>query len=546
MINAEYVKNHLTHHKIIFPTNTHDNKMAGFQNYGPHGLALKTNIINIWRNIFIDDNIYEIDCPVISHECVLKRSGHVAKFNDLGLVFTDKETNKILQILRADHFVEDKCSELNLDISSVNLESAESICNFVESNGLYDKSTQSIQIIPMSLMFKIPTVSETFYLRPEIAQTIFVEFKQFYDYAHGKLPLGIAQVGKSYRNEISDKPFVRLREFTQAEVEFFFNPEDPYDFQMDKELESVPITIYSSQMQLANTSAESICFSQLSEFVQDPIVRMFICKLYRFANQVGLDMNKIRFRQHRPTEMAHYAKDCWDMEADIFGKWLEISGLAHRSNYDLKVHDTQKTFYVRKSNVPIKKFKLTPNGKKIFSLFEHEQATQLIKSLSPIICEPGDLDSMDLTYYSVTDFNDYEYILPSVIEPSIGIDRVFYTLICHSLTIRPDTTRPVLKLKSTCSVYDFMLAQLSNHVDLINKMSEFMGVISKSNKKFKVFVDKSSTSIGKRYTRADEIGIRYTITIDFDTVSDNTVTLRDSWDMTQKRMDFEQVLNLFT
>ena len=550
MINTDYVKNHLTHHKIIFPTNTHDNKMAGFQNYGPHGLTLKSNIINIWRDIFVGDNVYEIDCPVISHECVLKRSGHVAKFNDLGLIFTDIKTNKIDKVVRADHFVEDKSSELAIDIAQVCLESADSIRNFVESNGLYDKSTHSIEIIPISLMFKIPSVSDTFYLRPEIAQTIFVEFKQIYDYAHGKLPLGIAQVGKSYRNEISDKPFVRLREFTQAEVEWFFNPEDPFDFSIPAELVGKSIEILSAQMQTgqANTNTNSIriCFEHLPKYVSNPIVQMFIVKLYEFAEQVGLDMNKIRFRQHRPNEMAHYAKDCWDMEANIFGKWLEISGLAHRSNYDLSVHDTQKTFYVKKSNCSVKKLKLTPNSKKIFELYSREEAINLIKKLETIICEPDKLELNNIELYTVSEFNDYEYILPSVIEPSIGIDRVFYTLIAHRLELRPGTSRPVLILQDSCKIYDFMLAQLSNHEDLMGKFDEFMRIIKNSKSKLKVLVDKSSTSIGKRYTRADEIGVRYTITIDFDTLKDNTVTLRDSWDMSQSRLPFAQALELLS
>jgi len=542
MINAEYVKNHLTHHKIIFPTNVHDNKMAGFQNYGPHGLTLKTNIINIWRNIFIGDDVYEIECPVISHECVLKRSGHVVKFNDLGLIFTDIKTGKIEKIVRADHFVEDKSGELGLDITYVSLESADSIRDFIELNSLYDKTIQSIQIVPISLMFKIPGVFETFYLRPEIAQTIFVEFKQIYDYAHGKLPLGIAQVGKSYRNEISDKPFVRLREFTQAEVEWFFNPEDSFSFSIPVELADKQIDIFSSQMQMTNTNSVRITFENLPQYVTNPIVQMFIVKLYEFAEQVGLDMDKIRFRQHRPNEMAHYAKDCWDMEANIFGKWLEISGLAHRSNYDLKVHDTQKTFYVKKSNNPVKKIKLSPNKKKIFELYSHTEAINLIKKLETIICEPDKLELHNLEHYTVTEFNDYEYILPSVIEPSIGIDRVFYTLIAHKLQLRPGTTRPVLMLSNSCKIYDFMLAQLSNHEDLISKFDEFMGIIKTAKYKFKVFVDKSSTTIGKRYTRADEIGVRYTITIDFDTLKDNTVTLRDSWDMSQSRLPFTQAI----
>jgi glycyl-tRNA synthetase len=110
----------------------------------------------------------------------------------------------------------------------------------------------------------------------------------------------------------------------------------------------------------------------------NPILRMFIFRLYLFAEQIGLDMEKIRFRQHKSDEMAHYAKDCWDLEAEIFSKWLEITGIADREDYDLKTHDLNSQFKIKKNNIPITKYKLTPKAKEIFKQFEKSKALEIM------------------------------------------------------------------------------------------------------------------------------------------------------------------------
>lgn len=539
MTDSEFVKKHLIHNKIIFPTNQYDNKMAGFQNYGPIGLIIKNNIINVWRNIFIKndpDNIYEIEAPVISHECVLTRSGHIGKFNDLGIIFYNKITDKVNQIKRADHFVEEKCQELKVDL--INVESDVEIMDFLNKYNLYDIENEYVKISPVSLMFKMDNIGEMLYLRPEIAQTIFVEFNEFYNYNNRRLPFGIAQVGKSYRNEISDKPFVRLREFTQAEVEFFFNPFDKYNYEIPNEILNETCYVLSSDMQLANNSEKQILVKELTDYISDSILIKYIINIYNFAKEIGLDMNKIRFRQHKKTEMAHYAKDCWDLESNIFGKWLEIVGIAHRSNYDLTVHDKDSTFVVRKSDIPKKMFMVSLNAKKVFSKFDRETGIKMLSETKPV--KLSNVDNVDKEIYNISEVDEYDMIVPSVIEPSIGIDRVFYTLICHSLTLREDQKRPLLLLNDKCCTYDYMFAQLSNNDEILAKLNEYLKKAKQNN--IRVFTDKSGASIGKRYTRADEIGIRYTVTIDFETVKNDTVTIRDAKDMTQVRKYIDEIL----
>lgn len=560
MINSDYVKNYLIKNKIIFPTNVHDGGHSGFQNYGPIGLKIKNNIIDIWRNNFVNFdkkiNIFEIDSPVISTQKVLTRSGHIQKFNDLGIIFKNISTRDIITIKRADHFIEDTIERLGLkDI--VYQENIQFVKSFLESNNLYDKEHEYFEIEPISLMFKMDmnSIGDNLYLRPEIAQTIFIEFKQFYDYNNSRLPFGISQVGKSYRNEISEKSFIRLREFTQAEVEYFYNPFEPVEFIIPEDYSNNECLILSNELQINNKDSIKIKLSELDNFIRNPILRMFVFRLYLFAQQIGLDIERLRFRQHKSDEMAHYAKDCWDLEAENFGKWLEITGIADRGDYDLKTHDSKSQFMVKKTNIHTIKYKLTPKAKEIFKQFDKVKAQEMICALGEMILDSkNQLEQIDLTWYNVKEFNDYELIYPYVIEPSIGIDRVFYSLICHNLKIRPDNIqtqtqtnscfRPYLLLTKSITPYDFALLQLSTRSDLMTKLEEYLQKLSKYN----IFTDFSSTTIGKRYTRADELGIINTITIDFNTLKDNIVTIRNIKDMKQIRInfydiDFDKILN---
>jgi glycyl-tRNA synthetase len=385
MVNQDYIKNYLIDNKLIFPTNLHDNLLSGFQNYGPIGLKIKSNIINSWRKIFIqDDNIFEIDAPIILNESVLDRSGHIKKFNDLGIIFYDKETKNILQVKRADHWIEDKIQELALhDIIYEDNETF--ITNFLNLHNLIEPNI-FVEIKPISLMYKLDSLNSNtnLYLRPEIAQSMFTEFKQFYDYTNNKLPFGIGQVGKSYRNEIAGKQFVRLREFTQAEIEYFYNL---YDSDNNKEY-IIPddfcekkCKILTALDQMLNQSEKEIKLNQFPNYIKNNILLKFVVKLYIFAETIGLDVSRLRFRQHKSDEMAHYSKDCWDLEAKIFDKWLEITGIADRGDYDLRTQDKNDVFKIKKYSNPTIKYKLVPKKKYIFKNYSKGKAIEILESL---------------------------------------------------------------------------------------------------------------------------------------------------------------------
>jgi glycyl-tRNA synthetase len=536
--DQEYIRNYLTSNKIIFQTNQHDNVLSGFQNYGPIGLKIKTNIINTWRKIFIEknDNIFEIDAPIILNESVLDRSGHIKKFNDLGIIFYDKETKNMLHVKRADHFIEDMVQSMGL--SDILYEDNEIfVMKFLNEHKLIEPNIY-VEIKQMSLMFQISSANANLYLRPEIAQTIFTEFKQFYDYNNNKLPFGIAQVGKSYRNEIAGKQFVRLREFTQAEIEYFYNPYDdaiPYAVLYPHK----KCFVLTAARQMHNQAEEEITLNMLHLYIKNNILLEFAVKLYMFAETIGLDMNNIRFRQHKHDEMAHYSKDCWDLEAKIFNKWLEITGIADRGDYDLKTQDKNDIFKIKKHVNPIIKYRLKPRKTHIFKSYPKMRAIEIMDSLKQniVLDTNEEAEKYDMELYEIEKFNFFEMIYPHVIEPSIGIDRVFYSLIVHNLRVRENTTRPFLLLTKETTPYDFMLAQLSNNTELVEKL----GIYKKKLSKYNIFTDMSSTTIGKRYTRADEIGIIFSVTIDFETLEDDTVTIRVNKTMEQKRVHIDDI-----
>ena len=192
-------------------------------------------------------------------------------------------------------------------------------------------------------------------------------------------------------------------------------------------------------------------------------------------------------------------------------------GIADRGDYDLKTQDKNNVFKVKKHQTPIIKYQLVLNKKNIFKKYSKDQAIELVDNLSHVIIlnskEEANQYSSEL--YQMEEFKHFEMIYPSVIELSIGIDRVFYSLIVHNLHIRPNTTRHHLLLTKNTTPYDFMLDQLSNNPELMEKFNVYKNKLSK----YSIYTDLSSTSIGKRYTRADELGIIFTITIDFDTVT---------------------------
>ena len=525
VLSPEQIKNFLIHKKIIFQTNQLDGGMSGYQTYGHIGTIIKNRIINIWRQIFIDNNIYEIETPIISLDKVLERSGHVARFNDPEITVVHNSETKIF---RADHFLEDMIKLGKLEYQTIDMNDMNVIYKLIVDNKLLEGD---IQVKNKNLMFK----TESSYLRPEIAQSMFIEFEPMFQYHNKPLPFGIAQVGRSYRNEISNQMFTRLREFIQAEVEYFIDPLNKADLSA-LDLNRNIVLVDKHSIEHLTTLNKAL----IDQIISDTHIIMFLYKLNMFAETLGLI--SYRFRQHRSNEMAHYASDCWDLEIKIDGNWLELAGLANRGNYDLSAHhikplteNTSDIEYVHKLDKT-----------KIFKKYKKDEAMNIIKEfeskygdsfISRIIS--SDLLSVNSEFIKI----DKQYIkreyLPHVIEPSVGIDRVFYALMISSIRAREtDTNRLVLCTNKNICAYQVMIAQLSNHDDL---MKVTRNIQNELEDKLRVFTDYSSTSIGKRYIRADEIGIPYTITVDFETLSDNTVTIRDRDSTLQQRVKISDI-----
>ena len=276
----------------------------------------------------------------------MTNSGHVNKFNDL--VITSGS-----EIFRADHLVKDFCDEHDITLSRpIDDLTIEELLKLVKIHKMINKS-EDAAIVAKKLMFGF----DDMYLRPEIAQGIFTEFDNYFQSYN--LPFGLAQVGKSYRNEISPQPFIRLREFTQAEVEYFFDPHEETHPMYDS-VKDLIIPLFSEINQLYN---ESIKYYRVGDAVDkgvivNQIMAYYLATIYKFAKILGLNDDVIRFRQHLSNELSHYALQCWDLEVLLANfQWLECVGCAHRGDHDLTVHNTKGQNFISKYAKKDKKYK---------------------------------------------------------------------------------------------------------------------------------------------------------------------------------------------
>lgn len=307
---------------IIYPSNEIYSYPAGFYNYGDVGLRIKNRIINLWRNIFVRrHNFMEIDTALVTPEIVLKASGHYDNFTD-PLV----RCKKTGAVYRADKIVEaagrtwdpKRAKELLSDLRS-------------EHGGEFSDVTY------VNLMFKTEIGyggDQVGFLRPETAQGMFVDFPRLYKF-HNRLPMAIAQVGKSFRNEISPRQgLIRLREFNQMEVEYFFDPKQPTfrNFEMYRD-RSFRIKL-SGDNKVREISVQEF----LDSVMNNQIMAAFLAMEWEFYTKLGLDPKKMWIRQLDPNEVPHYSKGNFDVEVETEYGIVEIAGNAYRTDYDLSRH----------------------------------------------------------------------------------------------------------------------------------------------------------------------------------------------------------------
>ena len=435
----------------IYPGSEIYGGLANTWDYGPLGVELKNNVKAAWRKKFIQENKYNVglDAAIFMNPETWVATGHVAGFSDPLIDCKECRTRH-----RADKLIEEWAHENGKDLVADGW-TDEQLVNYINENKIPCPDcgkTNFTYIRKFNLMFKtFQGVTEDstaqIYLRPETAQGIFVNFKNVMRTTRRKLPMGIGQIGKAFRNEITPGNFTfRTREFEQMELEFFCKP---------------------------GTDLEWF------KFWKD------YCK--KFLLDLGMEEENIRLRDHSPEELVFYSKATTDIEFAFPFGWGELWGIADRTDYDLSRH------------------------------MEHSK--------------------QDLSYQ---DLETNEKYIPYVIEPSLGCDRVALAFLCNAYEeqdLGEGDSRVVLHLHTALAPYKVAVLPLSKK--LSEKAQE---VYENLSKKFMCDYDEAG-SIGKRYRREDEIGTPYCVTIDFDTLEDNKVTIRDRDTMEKVRIDISEIEN---
>jgi glycyl-tRNA synthetase len=578
--------------------------VAGLYDLGPPGCAMKANMEQQWRQHFIIyDNMFEISCTCLTPEQVLKTSGHVDRFTDL-MVRNEKNPE---EVFRADKLIAEECKirmadpkytdhtreQLDRWEREVDTYSADEMDKVLAALGTKAKHNLCFPF-PFNLMFQTsigPQGNQVGYLRPETAQGMFVNFRRLLEQNGGKVPFSAAQIGLGFRNEIAPRQqLLRVREFPMAEIEHFVHPKKKNDHPKFKStgIADLKLPLLSKGQQAGDGTP--IVDMTLGEAVDQGIINnetlaYFIGRVYLYLIKVGLDPSRIRFRQHRANEMAHYASDCWDAEADVSYGWIEIVGIADRAAYDLTVHSkASKVDLVAhdKLETPIEtdvvevivdKSKFGKTFKKeaagiieALELMSEEQKLEIESKLAAngsatvSVCSYGDLTfARDMVSFKKSRKIIYEDVYtPSVIEPAFGMGRVLFCILEHSFRCRDDLTtlsangsvnggglaRCYLALPPAVAPIKVSVLPISSGADagiekIIAKVSEALGDAGISYK-----VDDSGQAIGRRYARTDEIGIPFGITVDFQSPKDNTVTVRERDSMQQIRLSIDDAVHV--
>jgi glycyl-tRNA synthetase len=535
--------------------------VSGYLDLGPLGTRLRRRIEAEWLKLFVSQHAFvEISSPVITPERVFMASGHVEHFKDL--MVTCKNCKRHF---KADHVITEAMPG-RTDIATEAM-SADQIDAFIESNHIAcpECGGQLSQAEYFSTMFRTnigPYGDVPGYGRPEAAQGMFVDFKRVYETTREKLPLGIAQVGTVMRNEISPRQGpIRLREFTIMELEFFFDPAEP-DCRFISRVKDVELPLLLTKDREAGKS--SITHIPTAEAVSKGFVRTewmayFMALSIQFACSLGIPSEKQRFEEKLPTERSHYSAQTFDHQVwlDRWG-WVEIAGHAYRTDFDLSAH-------IKYSGVDLSVFKpyRTPVEKKATAVVAlgsvlgpllREKTQSVVKALESMdagqlkqaFAQSGFLEVQGFKVLpSHVRFEDRTLretgrrVVPHVIEPSFGAERIVYSTLEHAYTRVKD--RVVLKLPGHLAPVQMMVFPLmakDGLPDIASEITEFL-----AQHEFVVEYDESGT-IGRRYARADEVGVPLAVTVDYQTRKDGTVTLRDRDSWAQVRNEWKLVPDL--
>jgi glycyl-tRNA synthetase len=446
---------------FVYPGSEIYGGLANTWDFGPKGVLLKDNLKKAWKEFFIYQrtDMLELDAGILMNQKVWEASGHTAGFSDC--LVDDKETK---HRFRADHLIED---QLDIDVEGM---APEEITKIIHDNKLINPLTGKpgdwTEARYMNLMFETNRdkigndESQRIYLRPETAQGMFVQFRNIIQTERPKLPFGLGQIGKAFRNEITPGNFIyRVVEFEQMEIEYFIKP---------PQKESDWNDVFEQWLELQ---------------VQ------FLTKKLSFKPE------SIEKKEHAREKLSHYSKRTVDLEYKFPFGFKELSGLAYRTDFDLAQHQKH-------------------SGQKM----------------------------------EISDPETNEKYIPHVLEPTIGVDRLFFATLCEFYDEEEienskgeKETRVVCRFPMNLAPYKFAILPLMKKDGLKEKAEEIFVELRKKG----IICDYDEAgSVGKRYRRQDENGTPFCITIDYDTLNDNTVTIRDRDTMEQKRISISEIINL--
>jgi len=451
---------------FVYPSGEIYGGLAGFWDFGPLGVELKNNLKREWWKSHVQerDDIAGIDGAIITNPKVWEASGHVSSFSDIFIVCKKcKKPSKI-----------DK-NELG-----------KARCQ--NCGGEFDKNSAK----DFKLMFKTDIGEESFgYLRPETAQLIFSDFKLIAEGARMKLPFGIAQIGKAFRNEIAPRDFLfRCREFEQMEIEYFVNPEKKNECPYLKEYENFELNILSEEMQIKGKNPERM---KAKDALKKGIIKLpwhafwLALEVEWFLN-LGANPGKFRVRQHLKEEKSHYATDTWDIEYEFPFGWKELQGIADRGDFDLSQHQ---------------KF-----SRKDLTLFDEETKKRI---LPEVVCEP-----------------------------SLGVERAFLVFLFDAYNYDKKRENVILKLNPKLAPIKASVFPVVNESKEVKMARE---VYLKLKEEWNTSYD-SGGSIGRRYSRADECGTPYCIAIDEQSLKDKRATIRDRDSTKQIRVKIQDLADI--
>ncbi|MBU2639780.1 MAG: glycine--tRNA ligase [Nanoarchaeota archaeon] len=468
---------------IFYPSCEIYNGPAGFWNFGPYGETIRRKIIELWRKKFVQkENMLEIYGSQIMPDEVFKASGHLTSFND-----------PITQCIRCKNFY--RADELIKKITGEDHPEAtpiDELSKVIKRKNIRcpkcDSQLSNAKKYNLMVKTNIGVSNKECSLRPEACQTIFLDFNRMYKTMRITLPKGIAQVGRAFRNEISPRnSLFREIEFSQFEAEIFFNPKEINEIKNFEEIKDYKINL----LRLDKKKIEKIKAKDLikKEIVSGKLIAYYLARTQQLYEKYGIPLKKMRFREVSKNERPFYSKETWDFEVLTGLGWIEVIANNYRGEYDLKGH--------------------SEGSNKDLSVIENN-----------------------------------EKFIPHIWEVSGGVDRTFYVVIDNAFKKEKvkKEKRIFLDLISELSPYDTAIFPLVNKDNLPEKSKEVAQMLK--NAGFNILED-TKDSIGRRYRRLDECGLKYAITIDYDSIKNNDCTIRERNSMEQIRVKIKDLKEIF-